>query len=188
MRIALVGCREHSTRLYRKNMRLLNGKELIRYTLDQLVECGKFFDLRLLATDWMEILELVNEEYPIITPIQLPRHLAKKDVPAKDYIIYALDPYHKIGNEYCLLQPTSPLRQTELIYDTYKEFEKQYNSLFTINKYTLETDGQIYWFRDFMNIYRKPSKPYFCDPSVDVDYEYNLRIAEYLLKERENNE
>ena len=48
-----------------------------------------------------------------------------------------------------------------------------------MNKYTLDTDGQIYWFRDPNDIYKKPGRPYLCEPSVDLDYSFDLRIAEY---------
>ena len=180
MRIALTGCRKNSTRLHHKALRFLGNKTMIEYTLDQMVECKEFFDMCILTTDWLELINRFKDSYPEITFLERPKELALNETPAQDYITFTLEPYHQKGNEYCLLQSTSPLREMGLIFDTYKEFGG-YNSLFTVNKYTLENDGQVYWFRDYSNIYKAPGRPYLCEPSIDIDNKRDLRVAEYFM-------
>lgn len=180
MRIALTGCRKGSTRLQGKALSFIGDKGMIEYTLDQMVKC-KLFDMCILTTDWMELINRFKDSYPEITFLERPKELALNETPAQAYITYTLEPYHQEGNEYCLLQSTSPLRETALIFETYKEF-KGYKSLFTVNKYTLENDGQVYWFRDYKDLYKIPGRPYLCEPSIDIDYERDLRVAEYLMR------
>lgn len=163
-------------------MNLLNFKYEIEYTLDQMRDCN-LFDVRLMSTDWTKLIELMKPMYPEIIFIQRPRELALSDTPAQAYITHALEPY-KEDAIYCLLQSTSPLRKMDLIYKTYNKFiQGNFMSLFTINKYTLKPDGQIYWFRDYKDIWRYPACAYPCEPSVDIDYISDLRIAESLLRE-----
>lgn len=183
MRIALTSARETSKRLYRKELRKLGNKYIIEWTLEQMMAC-KLFDIRLMSTDWEELIEMMEWKYPEIIFIKRPKNLALVDTPAQAYITHALLPYKEEGNEYCLLQSTSPLRSMELVYDTYTQFHRDYNSLFTVNRYTLYPDGQVYWFRDPTDIWKAPSFPYFCDPSGNLDYPHDLRIAEFLLRKK----
>lgn len=188
MKIALTSCREHSRRLYRKELNMLGSKTIMEYTLDQMVECKDLFDILIFTTDWKEILNKFRDSYPEIVFLERPKPLAENNAPAQAYISYTLEPYHQKGNEYCLLQSTSPLRKKELIYDTYKAFTEEYMSLFTVNKNTLQPDGQVYWFREYTDIFRSPSYIYCCKPTIDIDTKYNLRVAEFLLRWREDNE
>ena len=181
MRIALTSARENSRRLYRKELNDLGDKKVIEWTLQQMIDC-EFFDLRIMSTDWMELINTFKDSYPEITFLERPKELAKWDVPAQDYITYTLEPYHEEGNAYCLLQSTSPLRDIDLVRRSLELFTIEYKSLFTVNKYSLETDGQIYWFRDYRDIFKGPSYVLECEPSVDLDYPYNLRVAEFLLR------
>ncbi len=181
--VAITSAREHSRRLYRKELNELGGKYVIEWTLEQMANCN-LFDVRIMTTDWVELINLMLDKYPTINFEGRSNSLAKDDTPAQDYISDTLEEYPPDKYIYCLLQSTSPLREMWLIYRTYQLFEEKYNCLFTVNKYTLETDGQIYWFRDPNDIFKKPGLPYLCEPSVDLDYPYNLRIAEYLVKSK----
>lgn len=183
MRIALTSAREHSKRLYQKELRKLGNKSVIEWTLEQMRDC-KLFDLRLMSTDWEELIEMMEFKYPDIIFINRPKNLALDDTPAQNYITHALQPYHKEGNEYCLLQATSPLRSMALVYHTHTQFHRDYNSLFTVNRYTFYPNGQVYWFRDPTDIWKSPSFIHFCEPTIQLDYPHDLRIAEFLVKKR----
>lgn len=182
MKIALTSCRENSQRLYRKELNMLGDKTVMEYTLDQMMELKDIFDSFILTTDWLELINKFKDSYPEIKFLERPKYLAEHDVPAQDYITYTLEPYHDEGNSYCLLQSTSPLRSIELIRKSHELFTQEYMSLFTVNKFTLHTDGQIYWFRDHEDIYQAPSYVLRCEPTVDLDYPFNLRTAEFILK------
>jgi CMP-N-acetylneuraminic acid synthetase len=180
MRIALTSAREGSKRLYRKELQELGGKCVIDWTLEQMMEC-KSFDLRILSTDWKELIDYCKPKYPDIIFIERKKELALSETPAQLYITNALEPYHAEGNEYCLLQSTSPLRPIDLIYLTNSEFTEKWQSLFTVNKYTLYPDGQIYWFRDIYDHWKSPALPILCEPTVQLDYPHDLVMARYLV-------
>ena len=181
--IALTSCRSGSKRLRRKELLKLDEKTIMEYTLDQMMECKDIFDLFLLTTDWLELIDMFEESYPEILFLKRPSYLAESNVSAQEYITYTLEPYK--DGIFCLLQSTSPLRKVSLIRDTYKAFTKEYMSAFTVNKYTLQPDGQVYWFREYTDIFRSPSYIYLCDPAIDIDTKYNLRVAEFLNKKKE---
>ena len=186
--IALTSAREHSQRLLNKELQFLGDKYVIEWTLEQMRDC-ELFDIRIMSTDWKQLINLMDWKYPsILFPLR-PKELALNDTPAQVYITYTINQFrkeHGIKNEnyiYCLLQSTSPLRTMGLIYRTYSKFiQGNYNSLFTVNKYTFFPDGQIYWFRDHKDIWKSPSYPYFCEPTVQLDYPHDLRIAEYFIR------
>ena len=186
MIIALTSARENSIRLYRKELNKIGDKFVIEYTLEQMEACN-LFDIRIMSTDWIELIELMKDKYPSIMFLERPKRLAQADTPAQEYIIHALELYKNGNHTFCLLQSTSPLRSLDLIYDTFSKFTKDYNSCFTINKYTLQPDGQIYWFKDIYNIWKEPCLPIFCEPSVDLDYPSDLGIANYLVRGLDKN-
>lgn len=186
--VGLTSAREHSQRLHDKELNKLGEKYLIEYTLDQLAKLD-IFDVRLMSTDWTRLIELMEQKYPTIQFIQRPKELALNDTPAQAYITHALQKYPPEEYIYCLLQSTSPLRMSHLIiksFHDFKRFESKYdiNSLFTVNRFTLKPDGQIYWFKDPNDIWKAPSSIILCNPSVDVDYISDVRIAESIFHYR----
>lgn len=97
-----------------KNIRLLNGKPLIAWTLDS-IKSSKFVDKTFISTDNTEIAE-VCETYGIEVPELRPVELARDESTSVDVILYTLSLLEKRGEIYdylILLEPTSPLRREE---------------------------------------------------------------------------
>jgi len=108
-----------------KNIKLLNGKPLIYYTIEAAREV--FSDENIcISTDDVKIKECV-EKSGLIVPFIRPLRLAKDNSGTYEVLLHALDHYEKKGffpNKLVLLQPTSPFRKAKHI----KEALAQYDS------------------------------------------------------------
>lgn len=97
-----------------KNIKLLNGKPLIFYSIDVARELTSDEHI-CVSTDDDEIIEVV-ENYGLKVPFKRPTHLATDDATTNDVLLHAIEFYKNEGIKYeviVLLQPTSPLRTTE---------------------------------------------------------------------------
>lgn len=110
--IALILARGGSKGLPKKNIKLLNGKPLIAYTIEAALQ-SKYITRVIISTDCPEIAE-VAVEYGAELPFMRPDSLASDETTSKDVILYTLD---RLAQEekldtsnFVLLQPTSPLR------------------------------------------------------------------------------
>src|SRR4051812_49026161 len=97
-----------------KNIKLLNGKTLIAYSL----EYARLFvgdDDICVSTDSKGIADLVTSmNYKI--PFMRPAHLASDTAGSYEVLLHALEAYEKKNGSYdlmVLLQPTSPFRKKE---------------------------------------------------------------------------
>lgn len=109
--IILIPARGGSKDLLRKNIKELDGKTLIAYTID-VSKKTKIFDRMIVSTDNKEIEEIAKENgatVPFIRPLELSTDYAY----AMNILIYALKWFKNKGEdfEYVMkLQPTSPLK------------------------------------------------------------------------------
>lgn len=112
--LAIIPARSGSKGLKDKNIKLLNGKPLMAYTIEAAVE-SQVFDKIVVSTDspaYAEIAEECGAEVPFLRP----EHLAGDEVATSDVIIDLLARQKKDGfvfDCFMLLQPTSPLRTSE---------------------------------------------------------------------------
>jgi CMP-N,N'-diacetyllegionaminic acid synthase len=109
--LAVIPARGGSKGLPRKNVRLLAGKPLIAWSIEQAFESGRI-DCVHVSTDDPEIAE-VARAYGADVPYMRPAELARDTTPTEPVITYALDWYEREGRMFdavVLLQPTSPLR------------------------------------------------------------------------------
>ncbi len=94
-----------------KNIKELNGKPLITYSID--VARQLFSDENIcVTTDDQQIIDVV-ENYGLHVPFVRPVHLATDRATSHDVLIHALEFYEQKGLVYdiiLLLQPTSPFR------------------------------------------------------------------------------
>ena len=107
-----------------KNIKLLNGKPLIHYTIEAALEVFSK-DQILVSTDSEEI-KSVSEECGITVPFLRPAELATDTSSSYDVLLHAVDFAAKNGMDFdtvVLLQPTSPLRKAEHITGTMDAFE-----------------------------------------------------------------
>ncbi len=107
----LIPARGGSKGIPGKNIKLLNGKPLIYYSID----IARFFsedDCICVSTDSDEIIDTV-EAYGLNVLFKRPYELATDAAETRDVILHALDWYEsngKVFDSIVLLQPTSPFR------------------------------------------------------------------------------
>ena len=109
--IAIIPARCGSKGLPDKNIRILNGKPLIAYSIIQAQESG-IFDEIFLSTDSQEYADIAIQ-YGAKVPFLRSNELASDSASTWDCVREVLERYHKMGKEYdifVVLQPTSPLR------------------------------------------------------------------------------
>ena len=126
-RLCIIPARGGSKRLPRKNIKLLNGKPLVFYTIDALLK-SKIFDKVIFTSDDDEILNVVSTNYtlPLLKTIKRPKELANDTSKVIDTVIHFLD------NEYdqtWLTLPTSPLKVKEDFIEASKQLTKSDNSV-----------------------------------------------------------
>ncbi len=112
--LAIITARGGSKGLKDKNIKSLNGKPLIAYTIEAATE-SNIFDKVIVSTDSEQIAD-VSREYGAEIPFIRPKELATDEAKSADVVLHALDYYKKQNENYdyfILLQPTSPLRTGE---------------------------------------------------------------------------
>lgn len=112
----LIPARGGSKGIPYKNIKLLNGKPLIYYTIDAARGVAKDEDI-CVSTDDERIIECV-EDYGLKVPFIRPSAYATDFASSEDVIKHAIKWYKERGIDYdivVLLQPTSPLRTTRHI-------------------------------------------------------------------------
>ena len=120
--IAIIPARSGSKGLPDKNIRILNGKPLIAYSIIQAQETG-IVDEIFLSTDSQEYADLAIQ-YGANVPFLRSVDLASDSASTWDCVREALEQYHTLGKEYdifVVLQPTSPLRTAGDIIDAIKQ-------------------------------------------------------------------
>ncbi|ELA3116368.1 cytidylyltransferase domain-containing protein [Vibrio vulnificus] len=112
--LAITPARGGSKRLPGKNIKNLNGKPLIQWTIDAALAVQEIARV-MVTTDCDEIAEIAKQagaEVPFIRPPELATDTSS----STDVIRHALDFYRAEGEEFdfvLLLQPTSPIRSAD---------------------------------------------------------------------------
>jgi N-acylneuraminate cytidylyltransferase len=112
---AVIPARGGSKGVLKKNIRLLNGKPLITYTIEA-AKNSKFLDSILVATEDEEIASIAkksNVDIVMINP-EMAQDKSPLD-PVYEYTIREVEKRGKKTDVAMLLQPTSPLRDEENI-------------------------------------------------------------------------
>ena len=109
--LAIVPARGGSKGVPRKNIRLLAGKPLIAWTIDE-AKKSKYIDRLILSSEDEEIIK-VAREFGCEVPFKRPIELAQDDTPGVDPVIHAINTLEEKYDFVVLLQPTSPLRTVE---------------------------------------------------------------------------
>lgn len=107
----IIPARGGSKGIPHKNIKLLNGKPLIYYTIDVARQLTTDEHI-CVSTDDDEIINVV-ENYGLKVPFKRPSHLATDTATTNDVLLHAINFYEARGDFYdvvVLLQPTSPLR------------------------------------------------------------------------------
>lgn len=132
--IAIIPARGGSKGVPKKNIKLLNEKPLIAYTIEAAKQ-AKLFERVVVSTDSEEIAE-VSKQYGAEVPFLRPAELSGDNVSSDDVILHALQFFEDKGKKYdfvCKLQPTSPLRTSEHIKEAYHYFyNNHYNYVVSV--------------------------------------------------------
>lgn len=110
--LAVVTARGGSKGLPGKNIKMLNGKPLVVWTIDQ-IKSSNLIDNMFISTDSNEIAS-VCEQYGAMVPELRPDYLSTDEASSMDVLEYVLKREEVSGRTYSyvmLLEPTSPLRK-----------------------------------------------------------------------------
>ena len=119
--LAIIPARGGSKGLPGKNIRELCGKPLIAWSIEH-AQKSKYIDDIFISTDSQEIAD-VAEKYGAPCPELRPDELASDTAPSSAFIVYTLELMKQRGKSFdyfILLEPTSPLRDSEDIDNSLK--------------------------------------------------------------------
>ena len=141
--IAVIPARSGSKGLPDKNIRLVNGKPLIAYTIEAAIESGCFETVHV-STDSEQYAEIARQ-YGADVPFLRIAALATDTASTWDAVREALARYAELGKTFdtmTLMQPTTPLRTGEDVRAAYDLLrEKQAKSIIAV----CEVDHSPLW-------------------------------------------
>jgi CMP-N,N'-diacetyllegionaminic acid synthase len=124
--IAIIPARSGSKGLKDKNIRLLNGQPLIKYSIDAAISAN-IFDEVMVSTDsniYAEIAKNCGASVPFLrSKVNSTDKASSWDVVLE--VLNYYQQYDRNFDTFCLLQPTSPLRKAEDILSAYNIFNKK---------------------------------------------------------------
>lgn len=126
--IAIIPARGGSKGILRKNVKLLNGKPLIAYTIEAALAARNISRV-IISTDDKEISK-ISMDYGAECPFDRPKYLASDDAKSIDVYKYTLDKLEQLEGlskieEFIVLQPTSPLRSSADIDNAIRYFREK---------------------------------------------------------------
>jgi CMP-N,N'-diacetyllegionaminic acid synthase len=172
--IAIIPARSGSKGLKDKNIKPLNGKPLMVYTIEAALK-AKVFDEVVVSTDSKKYAEIAIK-WGASVPFLRSEELSSDNASSWDVVRDVLEKYKEQGqnfNSFALLQPTSPLRKAEDIVKAYNTFyEKQANAIVAVTEAehsplwcgTLPEDQSLVGFfksNDYFDQPRQKLAPYF---------------------------
>ncbi len=181
--IAIIPARSGSKGLKDKNIKLLNGKPLLYYSINVAIK-SKMFDEIMVSTDsqkYADIAMSFGASVPFLRNDLLSNDNASSWDVVKDVILH----YKKIGKTFdtaTLLQPTSPLRTAEDIKNGYKIMQEKNANLVTG---VCEMDHSPLWSNTLPH---DNSMENFINPSVvkiprqEIPTYYRINGALYIIK------
>ena len=123
--IAIITARSGSKGLPHKNIKDLAGKPLMAWTIEAALKSG-MFDTVMVSTDSEEYADIARK-YGAEVPFLRSEAMSRDNANSWDVVAEVLDEYKKLGREFdtlMLMQPTSPLRDSEDVRNAYQELDK----------------------------------------------------------------
>ncbi|BAH07231.1 hypothetical protein CKR_2180 [Clostridium kluyveri NBRC 12016] len=117
--LAIIPARSGSKGIINKNIKEINSKPLMAYTIDACIK-SKIFDDIIVSTDSKKYAQIA-ESYGASVPFLRPDELSTDTASNHDVILHVLNEIKKTGGSYdytVLLQPTSPLRNENHILES----------------------------------------------------------------------
>lgn len=132
--IAIIPARSGSKGLKHKNIKPLNGKPLLAYSIEAAL-ASDLFDEVYVSTDSEEY-AAIAKEYGASVPFLRSEEASTDTASSWQVVLEALERYNAIGREFhmvTLLQPTTPLRTEKDIIKAYQLFlEKDANAVVSV--------------------------------------------------------
>lgn len=125
--LAIIPARSGSKGLCDKNIRLLSGKPLIAYTINAALNTG-IFDRIMVSTDsaaYADIAKKYGAEVPFLRSEENSVDTASSWDVVREVLQRYLEDFNIQFSNFCLLQPTSPLRTEKDIIDGYSLYEQK---------------------------------------------------------------
>ena len=176
--LVIIPARGGSKGIPHKNIKPLNGKPLIHYTIDEAREIVGDDDI-CVSTDDPEIIKCV-EDYGLKVPFVRPEELATDTAGTYEVLLHALSFYEKQGQHYdvvLLLQNTSPFRTAEQIKEALKLYTSDVDMIVSVKEcaanpyycvFEEDNNGYLHVCKGDGNIFRRQDAPKV--------YEYNGAI------------
>ena len=120
--LAFIPARGGSKGIYKKNIALLNGEPLIRYTL-KAAKKSKYIDYTVASTDDKDIANLCKEGGAEV--IMRPDSISGDNAKIIESLIYTIKVIGKSFDNIVLLQPTSPFRLSNHIDESIELFNSK---------------------------------------------------------------
>ena len=176
--LVIIPARGGSKGIPHKNIKPLNGKPLIYYTIDEAREIVGDDDI-CVSTDDPEIIKCV-EDYGLKVPFVRPEELATDTSGTYEVLLHALNFYEKQGRHYdvvLLLQNTSPFRKAEQIKEALALYNDNVDMVVSVKEcaanpyycvFEEDNNGFLHVCKGDGNIFRRQDAPKV--------YEYNGAI------------
>ncbi len=182
-KIAIIPARSGSKGLKDKNIKLLNGKPLVAYTIEAALQSG-IFDIVHVSTD-SEMYARIGREHGADVPFLRDAGNSGDSSSSWDVVREVLSKYESVGETFdvcVLLQPTSPMRNSVNIQEAYKLFtEKNAKSLSSVT----EVDHPVQWcFRlnESHSMEEFSKSPYKDSRRQELEKNYRENGAIYIVK------
>ena len=184
--LIVIPARGGSKGLPGKNIKPLNGKPLIWYTIEAAREV--FPDQHIcVSTDDPDIIRVV-EQTGLKIPFVRPAHLATDTAGSWEVVKHAYDHYLTLGHTFSkilLLQPTSPLRTAHHIREAYTLLQNTRNAEMVVSVKEAKSNPYFNLFEPDENGFLHKSKQGNYKTRQECPKVYELNGAIYLLQSKE---
>lgn len=181
--LAIVPARGGSKGVPRKNIKDLNGKPLIAYTIEA-AKASQYIDKVMVSTEDSEIKD-VSLKFGGEVPFFRPQQLATDSSPSIDAILYTInrlkEEYNYFPKYVCLLQCTSPLRNEKHIDEAFLKLkETNMDAIVSV----CEAEVNPYW----SNVFKGDKLDYFLEEGKNITRRqdlpdvYRINGAIYIIK------
>lgn len=179
--LVVIPARGGSKGVQKKNIKLLNGKPLINYSIEAAQQVFEN-DIICVTTDSQEIKEVVENTTSLKVPFLRPDYLATDDAGTYEVLLHAVSFYEKEGyaaDTLILLQPTSPFRTQAHIKEALKLYSNDIDMVVSVK----ETKSNPYYvlFEENENGYLSKSKEANFIRRQDCPNVWELNGALYII-------
>jgi len=183
-KLCIICIKSNSSGIKNKNFKLINGKPLFSYTIEQ-AKSSKIFDKIIVSTDSYKALKMIkkyNVDYIFIRPKNIS--FAKTDkLKVIRNALKVAENYFNLRFSYIFdLDVTSPLRKISDIKNSFREFKKkESDNLFTVCKSKKNPSFNIVeFYKNEIKLVKKSSKNIVARQNAPKVYDMNASI--YIWK------